>query len=164
MNVFTQRQETIKKIIIIVVLILFILWWLIKAHWQITSIWSDILFFIFAYGLGLFLILGDEKYLQKIYADELENKILITRSPLFLLVLPVLSVFMLTSTGSLAGIALIMAINLTLLIEIWQLASQQKLFNQYFLHGVKKDLSLSEITIVKFAILIYFLILLFLFR
>ncbi|KUK78912.1 MAG: hypothetical protein XD95_0713, partial [Microgenomates bacterium 39_7] len=66
--------------------------------------------------------------------------------------------------GSLAGIALIMAINLAILIEIWQLAPQQKVFNQYFLQGIKKDISLSEIRIVKFVALIYFFLLLFLFR
>jgi hypothetical protein len=164
MNIFDQQQEKIKKIILFAVLILFILWWLIKVQWQISGIWSEILLFIFAYGLGLFLILGDEKYLQKIYGDELEKKILITRSPLFLLVLPVLSIFMLTSTGSLAGIALIMAINLVLLIEIWQLANQREVFNQYFLQGIKKEISLSEIRIIKFIALFYFLILLILFR
>lgn len=164
MSVFNQQQEKIKKIILFAVLILFILWWLNKVEWQINSSWSEILFFIVAYGLGLFLTLGDEKYLQKIYGDELDKKILITRSPLFLLVLPVLSIFMLTSTGSLAGIALIMAINLVILIEIWQLAPQQKIFNQYFLQGIKKEISLSEIRIIKFIALFYFLILLILFR
>lgn len=164
MSVFNQQQEKIKKIILFAVLILFILWWLNKVEWQISSSWSEILFFIVAYGLGLFLTLGDEKYLQKIYGDELDKKILITRSPLFLLVLPVLSIFMLTSTGSLAGMALIMAINLVILIEIWQLAPQQKIFNQYFLQGIKKEISLSEIRIIKFIALFYFLILLILFR
>lgn len=164
MSVFNQQQEKIKKIILFAVLILFILWWLNKVEWQISSSWSEILFFIVAYGLGLFLTLGDEKYLQKIYGDELDQKILITRSPLFLLVLPVLSIFMLTSTGSLVGIALIMAINLVILIEIWQLAPQQKIFNQYFLQGIKKEISLSEIRIIKFIALFYFLILLILFR
>ena len=164
MIVFNQQQEKIKKIILFAVLILFILWWLNKVEWQINSSWSEILFFIVAYGLGLFLTLGDEKYLQKIYGDELDKKILITRSPLFLLVLPVLSIFMLTSTGSLAGMALIMAINLVILIEIWQLAPQQKIFNQYFLQGIKKEISLSEIRIIKFIALFYFLILLILFR
>jgi hypothetical protein len=71
---------------------------------------------------------------------------------------------MLTSTGSLVGIALIMAINLVILIEIWQLAPQQKVFNQYFLQGIKKEILLSEIKIVKFVVLIYFLILLILLR
>jgi hypothetical protein len=159
MSVFSHDQEKIKKITLLSVLMLFILWWLIKEEWQINHIWSQILFFIFAYGLGLFLMLGDEKFLQKIYADELEKKILITRSPLFLLVLPVLSIFMLTSTGSLAGIALIMAINLLILIEIWQLAPQPKIFNQYFLQGVKKQITLSEIQIIKTVASIYFLLL-----
>lgn len=164
MGVFNQQQEKIKKFIVLAVLFLFILWWLAKAQWQMASVWSEILLFIVAYGLGLLLISGDEKYLQKIYGGELEKKILITRTPLFLLVLPILSVFILTSTGSLAGIALIMAINLAILIEIWQLAPQQKVFNQYFLQGIKKDISLSEIRIVKFVALIYFFLLLFLFR
>ncbi len=164
MGVFNQQQEKIKKFIFLAGLILFILWWLAKAQWQIASVWSELLLFIVAYGLGLFLILGDEKYLQKIYGGELEKKLLITRSPLFLLVLPILSIFMLTSTGSLAGIALIMAINLVILVEIWQLAPQQQVFNQYFLPGIKKEISLAEISIIKLVALLYFFLLLFLFR
>ncbi|MFA6814411.1 MAG: hypothetical protein GX943_03515 [Candidatus Pacebacteria bacterium] len=164
MSFFSDSQEKTKKFILLAVLLLFVLYWLIKEQWQIINIWSQILLFIFAYGLGLFLMLGDEKYLQKIYADELEKKILITRSPLFLLILPLLSIFMLSSTGSLAGMGLIMAINLVVIIEIWQLAPKQKVFNQYFLQGVKKQIALSEIKIIKMAVLIYFLLLLFLLR
>jgi len=164
MSVFSDDQEKIKKISLLSILVLFILWWLIKEQWQINEIWSQILLFIFAYGLGLFLMLGDEKYLQKIYADELEKKILITRSPLFVITLPLLSIFVLTSTGSLAGIALMMAINLVVLIEVWQLAGQPKAFNQYFLQGAKKQIILSEIKIIKIITLLYFLLLLFLLR
>jgi hypothetical protein len=164
MTVFNKNQEYIKKILLMFMLILFILMWLIADNWRIDTIWTQIILFIFAYGLGLFLMLGDEKYLQKIYADELEEKILITRSPLFILILPFLSIFILTSSGSVPGMALIMAINFVMLIEIWQLASQEKLFNQFFLQGIKKKLSLEEIQIVKIGFLIYFLFLLFLFR
>jgi len=164
MSVFNQQQKKIKKFIVLAGLILFILWWLAKAQWQITRVWPEILLLTIAYSLGLFLILGDEKYLQKIYGGELDNKFLVTRSPLFLLALPILSIFMLTSTGSLAGIALIMAINLVILVEIWQLAPQQQVFNQYFLPGIKKEISLAEISIIKLVTLLYFLLLLFLFR
>ena len=164
MKIFNDQQLKIKKIWLFVILLIFVFIWLIREEWQITNIWSQILFFIIAYGLGLFLMLGDEKYLQKIYSEELEKKILITRSPLFLLSLPFLSVFMLTSTGSVAGIALIMAINLVIVIEIWQLAASEKIFNQHFLQGVKKRVNLSEIRIVKIVSLLYLLFLLFFFR
>lgn len=165
MNVFDNKQENVKKLLILIMLLIYTLVWIIKENWQISNSWSQILFFIFSYGLGLFVMLGDEKYLQKIYADELEKKILITRSPLFILILPLLSIFMFTSTGSIAGIGLIMALNLVLLIEIWQLAKQKSLFNQYFLQGAKKQMNLSEINIIKIIVSIYCLLLLiFLFR
>jgi hypothetical protein len=164
MSVFTKSQQKIKKAFLFVTLILFVLIWLFREDWQIDKFYLQILMFIFAYGLGLFLMLGDEKYLQKIYTEELEKKILITRSPLFLIILPFLSVFMLTSTGSIAGIALILALNLVILIEIYQLASQTEKFNQYFLIGIKKKISSSEIKIVKTVFFIYFLLLLFLLR
>ncbi len=135
---------------------------MIREQWQINNFYLQILMFIFAYTLGLFLMLGDEKYLQKIYSEELEQKILITRSPLFLVSLPFLSIFMLTSTGSIAGIALILALNLVIFIEIYQLAPRTEKFNQYFLMGVKKKLAVSEIKIVKMVSFLYFLILLFL--
>lgn len=164
MKVFSDYQEKIKKIILFISLALYVLIWLVRGQWQIAELWSQILFFIVAYGVGLFLMLGDEKYLQKIYSDELEEKILITRSPLFLLVLPFLSIFMLTSTGSIVGMGLILGLNLVVIIEIWQLASNEEIFNQFFLQRVKKQITLSEIQIIKIVALIYFLILLFLFR
>jgi hypothetical protein len=162
MKIFTKSQQKIKKILIFVILVLFILIWLFREDWQINSFYLQILMFIVAYALGLFLMLGDEKYLQKIYSEELEQKILITRSPLFLIALPFLSIFMLTSTGSIAGIALILALNLVVLIEIYQLAPQTEKFNQYFLMGVEKKLAASDIKIIKIICFFYFLILLFL--
>ncbi len=162
MKIFNKKEEQVKKIILLVVLILFVLFLLIKQHWDITNSWSQILLFIFSYGLGLFLMLGDEKYLQKIYLDELEEKILITRSPLFVLILPFLSIFVLTSTGSIVGIGLIMALNLVTLIEIWQLSTKEDLFNQNFLQNTKKRVNLSEIRIIQIVSSIYFLLILFL--
>lgn len=162
MKIFNKKEEQVKKIILLVVLILFVLFLLIKQHWDISNSWSQILLFIFSYGLGLFLMLGDEKYLQKIYLDELEEKILITRSPLFVLILPFLSIFVLTSTGSIVGIGLIMALNLVTLIEIWQLSTKEDLFNQNFLQNTKKRVNLSEIRIIQIVSSIYFLLILFL--
>lgn len=162
MSFFNRSQKKNKKMFLFVALVLFIFICLVREQWQINRFYSQILMFIFAYALGLFLMLGDEKYLQKIYSEELEQKVLITRSPLFLVSLPFLSVFMLTSTGSIAGIALILALNLVIFIEIYQLAPRTKKFNQYFLMGVKKKLVASEIKIIKMAFFLYFLILLFL--
>lgn len=162
MKIFNKKEEQVKKIILLVALVLFVLFLLIKQHWEITSSWSQILLFIFSYGLGLFLMLGDEKYLQKIYLDELEEKILITRSPLFILILPFLSIFVLTSTGSVAGIGLIMALNLVIFIEIWQLSTKEELFNQNFLQNTKKRVNLSEIRIIQIVSSVYFLLILFL--
>ncbi|NLG06607.1 MAG: hypothetical protein GX559_02830 [Candidatus Pacebacteria bacterium] len=162
MKIFNKKEEQVKKIILLVVLILFVLFLLIKQHWDISNSWSQILLFIFSYGLGLFLMLGDEKYLQKIYLDELEEKILITRSPLFILILPFLSIFVLTSTGSVVGIGLIMALNLVILIEIWQLSTKEDLFNQNFLQNTKKRVNLSEMRIIQIVSSAYFLLILFL--
>jgi len=162
MRIFTKSQQKNKKIFLLLALFLFILVWLIKEKWQIAGLWQEIFLFIFAYSLGLFLMLGDEKYLQKVYAAELEQKILITRTPLFLIGLPFLSIFMLTSTGSIVGIALILAINLVIFIEIFQLTTQSEKFNQHFLMGAKNKMTLLEIKIVKIVFIIYFLILLFL--
>jgi hypothetical protein len=162
MNIFTQSQLRTKKILLFIALILFILIYLVRGQQQLTGLWQQSLLFIFAYGVGLFLMLGDEKYLQKIYVEELKQKTLITRNPLFLISLPFLSIFILTSTGSVAGIALILAINLVIFIEIFQLAPQIQKFNQYFLIGIKKKITKPEIKTIKIACFIYFLILLFL--
>jgi hypothetical protein len=162
MNIFSKSQQKNKKVLLLISLLAFILICLIREQWQIKNLWSQVLILIVAYGLGIFLMFGDEKYLQNIYTEKLEEKVLITRSPLFLLTLPLLSIFMLTSTGSIAGMALILAINLVILIEIWQLAGQNQKFNQYFLTAVKKKVTNLEIKIIKIIFLLYFLILLFL--
>lgn len=162
MSIFNKKEEQVKKIILLVALISFVLFLLIKQDWEITSLWSQILLFIFSYGLGLFLMLGDEKYLQKLYLDELEEKILITRSPLFILILPFLSIFVLTSTGSIVGTGLITALNLVILIEIWQLSTKEDLFNQNFLQNTKKRVNLSEMRIIQIVSSVYFLLILFL--
>lgn len=162
MSIFNKKEEQIKKIILLVALIFFVLFFLIKQDWKITNSWSQILLFIFSYGLGLFLMLGDEKYLQKLYLDELEEKILITRSPLFILILPFLSIFVLTSTGSIVGTGLITALNLVILIEIWQLSTKEDLFNQNFLQNTKKRVNLSEMRIIQIVSSVYFLLILFL--
>lgn len=164
MNIFNQKEQNYKKVLLLIILVLFILGWLISEKWQIADLWQQLLLFIFSYGLGIFFMLGDEKYLQKIYSNELEKKILITRNPLFLLVLPFLSLFMLTSTGNIPGIALVIGMNAVLLIEIWQLADKREAFNKYFLNRVENKISLSEIKIFKIGFSIYFLFLLLLLR
>lgn len=164
MNVFNKQQKRNKIILLLLFLISFILFCLMKREWQLKDSCLEYLLFILSYGLGTALMLGDEKYLQQIYAEEMNKKLLITRSPLFLLSLALLSIFILTSTGSIAGAGLILALNIVICIEIWQLAPKIDIFNHYFMNAGEKQLNLSEIKIIKIAVSIYFLLLLFLFR
>lgn len=96
------------------------------------------------YGLGWYLGLGllilDKQVLYKYYYHRIKKTKeqfakLITRSLLFMLALVVLTIFMVTSTGSNLGKGLVIGIGLGLSIEMWQSRHFVKFFNQYFIQA-----------------------------
>jgi hypothetical protein len=70
---------------------------------------------------------------------------LVSRSALFLLAYIPLSVYLLTSSGSLFGMGLIVGIGLQLALEMFFLRATPDLFVARFLRQVRRDFSLSDI-------------------
>lgn len=154
---------------------------------QVWSQLLNLLLLVAAYSFGVFLLWADENFLYSFYSENIDYKDknithnslidapknrtmteenptdsdqqLITRQPLFLLVLIPLSFFVLTSTGSIAGVAMIMAINLYLLIEMWQLHAYPEQFQKRFSLDNKKKLSKNEVQSICYFASVYFILL-----
>ena len=159
---FSKKQILFKTFFPLSLLVFLIVFF--KA-WQNVG---SLIGFVGAYILGLFLLYIDEQYLYKLYTEKIdlpaENNshfsMLASRNFLFLLTLPLLSIFVLTSSGSILGIALILAINFYLLIEMWQLRSEKLLFKERFLSMFKIEITAELIRKICWAVLFYFIFLL----
>ncbi len=161
-QLFSKKQILFKVLFPLSLLVFLILFF--KA-WQNLG---SLIGFIAAYILGIVLLYIDEQYLYKLYTENpdlsSENNshfcIPASRNFLFLLILPFLSIFVITSSGSILGIALILAINFYLLIEMWQLRSEALLFKQRFLSMFKIEITSELIKKICWAVLSYFVFLL----
>ncbi len=128
--------------------------------------WQTYWLFILGGLLGLILLVSDELSLNNFYNDTSANlssktvtPFLATRSILFLIALVPLSIFIVTSTGSLIGSGLIMGLILGLTVEVWQLHQQTVLFNQRFLTQMKLKLNEQQIMILLTGMCAYFVLL-----
>ena len=161
-KIFSQKQLFFK-----VVFSLFFLLFLI-VFFEAWSNWSTLLSFTLAYLFGIALLFADEQFLYKLYQEKIDSTYnnptqfsdLASRNLLFLLALPPLSIFVLTSSGSILGIAMVMAINSYLLAEMWQLKDEFLLFKDRFLAMSKIQTSPKMVKQICYGALFYFLFLL----
>lgn len=161
-NIFSKKQLIAKLFFSASLLLPLVIFF--KAWENIYSLAA----FVLAYALGLFLLLADEQFLYTFYAEKIAGEVskdshsfvLASRNFLFILALPFLSIFVATSSGSIFGIAFILAINLYLLVEMWQLKNNHILFADRFL-AMSKIKATKELVykICNFA-LAYFIFLL----
>lgn len=130
--------------------------------------WASLISFAGAFSLGVALLFCDEQFFYKLYADKVtmavdlpkNANLLASRNSLFILLLPFLSIFVVTSSGSMIGTALILAINCYLLVEMWQLRQQTAIFKERFLSGIKMQLTPALTKKICYLALVYFLFLL----
>lgn len=163
-SIFSKKQLLLKLIFSAILLLLVV--YFFKAWQNMSSLIS----FVSAYVFGIALLYADEQFLYKFYAEGIDNKDknssqhfeLATRNFLFILLLPFLSIFVFTSSGSVIGIALMLALNFYLLVELWQLRKEYLLLkNRFFaMANIQMTAKLAN-RICLFATL-YFLFLLFL--
>lgn len=161
-NVFSKKQIAFKVLFSFSLLIFLIIFY--QAWQNILSLVG----FIGAYLTGVFLLYFDEQFLYKFYDEKIDLSIqdsshfstLATRNSMFLLILPFLSIFVLTSSGSILGIALILAINFYLLIEMWQLRDEFLLFKDRFLTTSKLQVTAKLVHQICWSVLAYFVFLL----
>jgi len=161
-NIFSKKQLIFKLIFSLSLLGFLIVFY--KA-WEN---WLNLGTFTLAYFLGIFLLFLDEQFLYKYYVEKIDSTIqssshyltLATRNFLFILCLPFLSIFVLTSSGSVFGTAFILAINFYLLIEMWQLRNEFLLFADRFLAMSKIKVTSNLVHKICWLALVYFVFLL----
>lgn len=161
-KIFSKKQIIFKVLFSFSLLIFLIIFY--KAWQNLISLIS----FLGAYFVGVFLLYFDEQFLYKIYEEKIGSSVqeeshfsaLASRNFLFLLLLPFLSIFVVTSSGSILGIALVLAMNFYLLIEMWQLKNEFLLFKDRFLNMSNIQVSPKLIHKICWLALVYFVFLL----
>ncbi|MCA9369768.1 MAG: hypothetical protein H6774_01855 [Pseudomonadales bacterium] len=101
-------------------------------------------------ALGLGILIVDQLFLSQYYLESGETQ-LITRSVIFLLILIPLSIFVLTSSGSLVGMGMMIGLQVGLTAEMLQLRKQPDAFARRFLQHVHHQYSNQEIKLIIFA-------------
>lgn len=161
-QLFSKQQLLFKLGLSLIFQLLLVLFY---SAWQ--NLWT-LSIFAGAYFLGTIFLYLDEQYLYKYYEEKIDLTVhrdshypdLISRSFLFLLSLPLISIFVLTSSGSVFGIALVLALNFYLLVEMWQLRLEYLLFKDRFLEMVKIKATAKQVNQICVFALLYFIFLL----
>lgn len=136
--------------------------------------WNYILFFLGTI-FGVVLAISDVKYFYRFYQEETPSsepnnpeketkKFLVTQSPLYIVSLIPLSIFVFTSSGSFLAMGLIAGLLLFLLVEMFNSLNQPATFFSKFLTGtafVASKQSLQSIFVgsILFFIILHFLVL-----
>lgn len=84
---------------------------------------------------------------------------LMTRSVLFFIVYIGLAIYILTSTGSVVGMGLILGIGLHFCLDFWRYRQNEVRFHQQFLWQLKKTLAQQEITYLVVGFSLFFILL-----
>lgn len=98
------------------------------------------LYYVAGWYFGFLLMYMDKTTLYKYYYESIHKENdkfarLVTRSILFIMSYFVLSIFLITSSGSAIGMGLIMGIGLVLCFELWNSRNYVDFFNQYFVQA-----------------------------
>jgi len=121
--------------------------------------WLPLLQFVVGLLAGAGLLLFDKVVLAPRYQDT-EHTAIITRSFLFLLSFAVVSIWMITSSGSIVGSGMALGIAISLLVEMMHLRLDAEQFHQVFFAQIKKRYTVKDITRFVIVAWVYFLFLL----
>lgn len=113
---------------------------------------ASVVLFLIGFYLGNALMWLDGVALYPYYNPlRTEPKQLLTRSVIFILAFIPVTLFVLTSSGSLLGSGLVFAIGLTLASEIFLLRHDAQAFHYHFLSQLKRQLTDQELMRVVWA-------------
>jgi hypothetical protein len=84
---------------------------------------------------------------------------LVSRSTLFLLSFLPLALFILTSSGSLVGMGLILGMGFSLALEMLMLHTTPVVFRERFLQQLKREVSAQEVQLIAFGFSLFILVL-----
>lgn len=130
----------------------------------IPSVWG-IIWFVVGVLCGAGLLVADERSLYRWYREKDDAKFLVSRSPLFLLSLIPLTIFVLTSSGSYWASGVVGGLILWLLLEMTERRADPTAFDQRFLSNIKGEVSPQHIQLIllsgwSFFALIHLLVIL----
>jgi hypothetical protein len=109
--------------------------------------WHQLWFALGAISGAGFLLL-DERLFVRWYRERPTDHFLVTRSPLFLLSLLPLAVFVMTSSGSFWASGMMGSLVLWLLLEMSALRSDPTAFDRRFLQGISGQVSSPVVSII----------------
>lgn len=113
---------------------------------------NQIVFFMIGSVLATVLLVGDQLIFSKYYNENKNDPYLVTRSTLFLLAFIPLSFFVVTSSGSIIGLGLILTLATSLLVEMWTFRHATQTFQELYLSQLSKQYTQRDIDfIVIFA-------------
>lgn len=99
--------------------------------------------------IGLGMLVLDQQWLYRFYSDDLAgtktNTYLITRSIIFMLLYVPLLLYVLTSSGSLVGMGVMLGLGWGLSLELLRLRSHREQFHHRFLWQIKRLFTPEEI-------------------
>jgi hypothetical protein len=113
----------------------------------IPNLWN-LVWFSVGVVLGAAFLLADERYFQALYQEKGSTVFLVSRSPLFVLSLLPLTIFVLTSSGSHWAYGVVGGLGLWLLLEATELRSDPATFDKRFLPTIKGEISRQNIQLV----------------
>ena len=167
MKVFEKKELRLKYFILFLFLVSAIVFF---EAWQD---WLSLVLFSLSYVLAVLLMILDDKYFYSFYQEKNDQSIqldshqntnvspfLISRSFYFVIAMPAISIYVLTSTGSVLAIAFVMAINLFLLVEMLQLRAEYLLFKDRFFRELNQTLTKKDVNKICLVAVFYFLFLL----
>lgn len=143
----TPRSLVLKMLVLIAYTSLF--------YFLVLSVWNLVLFAVGVLVGATFLIV-DERALYHYYREKGDAQFLVSRSPLFLLSLIPLTIFVLTSAGSYWASGVMGGMVLWLLLEMTELRSDPAAFDQRFLSTFKGEVSPQAIQIILLIGWIFF--------
>lgn len=107
----------------------------------------DIIYFLVGASLATLILIADELIVSKYYREDTTDTSLVTRSALFLLAYIPLALFVVTSSGSLIGLGLILALGVSIVIELLSYRNNPAALQQRYLFQVKKEYKPSELLV-----------------
>lgn len=136
-----------------------LVWWGVVAFLTVFKWlnWTSGLWLSLGSFAGILLLWLDRHWLVRYYQEQKTD--LLTRSPLFIISLAPLAVFVVTSTGTFLGNGLVLGILTGLLSEMWQLRLNPDAWSDHFLQNQKIRWSGSEVTHFTWAATVFVVVL-----
>ncbi|MDQ3008936.1 MAG: hypothetical protein M3Q81_05095 [bacterium] len=149
-----MKKSTIFNLVFILLLgAIFAGLYYLKAEQVLQSFWL-----LMGFVLGWLLLSLDEMYGQAIYKEKIQTEMpsvsarsLITRSIIFIGAFLVTALFIITSSGQLLGIGMVLGICCILSLEMWQLLPNSSEFHQRFLWQIRRQWSVPELTYLSYG-------------